>query len=391
MRRLARSTWWWWGPASPGCTCSTGCARWASPPSCSRPATTSAAPGTGTATRAPAATSRPSTTRTRFDPELEQRVDVVGEVRHPAGDPPLPAARRRQARPAPRHPVLDPGRARPRGTRPRRRWHVAHRAPGDDHHLPLLRDGHRLPVGAEDARHRRRRPLPAATCTSPAAGRTRASTSPASGSAVIGTGSSGIQSIPLIAKQAVAAHRVPAHAELLACRRTTARRPQETLATPRRATAPPTAQAAKLVARRRAVEPPAEHGRVASPTRSSAAPLRRGVGGRRAAAHPRRVRRPVLATRRPTRSSPSSSASKIRAIVDDPRDGRGAVPEGPPVSAPSARASTPTTTRRSTCPTCGWSTCASTPITTITETGIDDRRPSRSSSTPSCSPPASTR
>ena len=26
MRRLARWTWWWWGPASPGSTCCTGCA-----------------------------------------------------------------------------------------------------------------------------------------------------------------------------------------------------------------------------------------------------------------------------------------------------------------------------------------------------------------------------
>ena len=36
-------------------------------------------------------------------------LDVVGEVRHPAGDPPLPAVRRRPLRPAPRHPLLHPG------------------------------------------------------------------------------------------------------------------------------------------------------------------------------------------------------------------------------------------------------------------------------------------
>ena len=38
---------------------------------------------------------------------------------------------------------------------------------------------------------------------------------------VIGTGSSGIQSIPIIAEQAARAHRVPAHRELLGARRTT--------------------------------------------------------------------------------------------------------------------------------------------------------------------------
>ena len=57
-----------------------------------------------------------------FDPELERDVDVVGEVRRAAGDPPLRAARRRQARPPPRHPLLDPGRGRGVGRRAR---HVA--------------------------------------------------------------------------------------------------------------------------------------------------------------------------------------------------------------------------------------------------------------------------
>ena len=40
---------------------------------------------------------------------------------------------------------------------------------------------------------------------------------------VIGTGSSGIQSIPIIAQQAAQAHRVPADAELLDARPATAR------------------------------------------------------------------------------------------------------------------------------------------------------------------------
>ena len=60
-----------WAPASPGSTCCSGSVACRCRPSCSRRATTWAAPGTGTATRAPAATSRPPTTRTRWDPELE--------------------------------------------------------------------------------------------------------------------------------------------------------------------------------------------------------------------------------------------------------------------------------------------------------------------------------
>ena len=46
-----RSTSWSSAPASPGCTWCTGCAGWGSRCAPSKPATTSAAPGTGTATR----------------------------------------------------------------------------------------------------------------------------------------------------------------------------------------------------------------------------------------------------------------------------------------------------------------------------------------------------
>ena len=90
-------------------------------------------------------------------PRPGDRVDLVGEVRHPAGDPPLPAARHRQARPAAGHPVLDPCR---RGHVGRRRRAVAHhdRSRRRDR-LPLLRHGLGLPVDAQGARHRRRRPL----------------------------------------------------------------------------------------------------------------------------------------------------------------------------------------------------------------------------------------
>ena len=86
------------------------------------------------------------------------RVAVVGEVRHPAGDPPLPAARRRQARPPPRHPLLDQG---GEGHLGRGSLELAdpHQCRRRDH-LPSLRDGHGLPVPAQGPRHRGRRAVP---------------------------------------------------------------------------------------------------------------------------------------------------------------------------------------------------------------------------------------
>ena len=64
----------------------------------------------------------------------------------------------------------------------------------------VMADG--CPVGAEAAGGRRARHVRRADATTRPAGRTTASTSPASASRVIGTGSSGIQAIPLIAEQA---------------------------------------------------------------------------------------------------------------------------------------------------------------------------------------------
>ena len=58
------STWWWLAPVSPACTCCIGCGRAAFRCACSRPAETSAAPGTGTAIRAHAATWRAWSTPT---------------------------------------------------------------------------------------------------------------------------------------------------------------------------------------------------------------------------------------------------------------------------------------------------------------------------------------
>ena len=64
--------WWWWWPAFPGSTCCTGCAGSAFRPGCLRRPTTWAAPGTGTATPARAATSRPPTTPTASMPNWKR-------------------------------------------------------------------------------------------------------------------------------------------------------------------------------------------------------------------------------------------------------------------------------------------------------------------------------
>ena len=66
----------------------------------------------------------------------------------------------------------------------------------------VLRDGDRPAVGGDDPEVPRAADIRRASCTTPRTGRMRPSTSQASGSAVIGTGSSGIQSIPIIAEQA---------------------------------------------------------------------------------------------------------------------------------------------------------------------------------------------
>ena len=73
---------------------------------------------------------------------------------------------------------------------------------GDDGRRAVPDHGDGLPVVGQHARHRRASTRSRATRSTPAGGRTRASTSPASGSASIGTGSSGIQAIPVIAEQA---------------------------------------------------------------------------------------------------------------------------------------------------------------------------------------------
>ena len=75
---------------------------------CSRPATASAAPGTGTATPAPGSTPRATPTATS-SPGAVRRVGVAGALRRSARDRALPQPRRRPVRPAAAHAVRRQG------------------------------------------------------------------------------------------------------------------------------------------------------------------------------------------------------------------------------------------------------------------------------------------
>ena len=316
-------------------------------------------------------------------------MDVVGEVRHPARDPALPAARRRQATTCAATSSFS--------TRvDAAAWddaasHVAARAPtrGDDVTVPLLRDGHRLPVDAEGARHRRAPTASPARCTSPAAGRTRASTSPASGSpssAPARRASSRSRSSPQQAAQLTVFQRTP---ELLDPR---AQRPRPAERAGRSSTADRDAyrEAAKWSRGGVPVEPTDDHGGDALPTEERRRALRGGVA-RRASCSPSSASSPTRrSTRRPTTIVAEMIREKIRVDRRRPGDGRGAVPDGPllrhqaavprhrllrdlqPAARPAGRP-------------------AQAPDHDHHRDRHRHRRTSRSSSTPSSTPPASTR
>ena len=115
-------------------------------------------------------------------------------------------------------------------------------------------------------------------------------------------------------------------------------------------------------------------GRALTVSEEERRPATRRVGGRRTARDPGHVHR--------HRSTSAESNEHAAASSSATRSARSWTTRRPPrrcarrttPSAPSGRASTPTTTRPSTCPTCGWSTCARTRSSTITETGIDTER-----------------
>ena len=199
------------------------------------------------------------------------------------------------------------------------------------------------------------------------AGRTRASTSPASASRVIGTGSSGIQAIPLIAEQAAAPHRVPAHPDVLdagaqrPARPGRRRRAQGELPGVPRA-GPDDAHRCR-VRRRRPTAP-----RPPIPSRARAA-LPTGLGRGDA------VRRRVQVRRHPHRPAGQRARGRVPAPADprDRRRSRGrrdACRRGRTRTPPSGRASTPATSRRSTDPTSRSSTSGPRRSPRSTPTGI---------------------
>ena len=156
-------------------------------------------------------------------PRAGRRVDVVGEVRHPAGDPPLPPARRREATTCAATSASPPGSTAAAWDDAASLWRLR-----TEHwrrrHGPLLRDGHRLPVGAQDSPTSRAPTASPARCTTPARWPHEGVDFTGKRVGVIGTGSSGIQSIPLIAEQAAQLtvfQRTPNFSR----RRTTAPRP----------------------------------------------------------------------------------------------------------------------------------------------------------------------
>ena len=185
---------------------------------------------------------------------------------------------------------------------------------------------------------------------------------------------SGIQSIPIIAQQAERAHRLPAHAELLAPARTTDRSPRTRQATfeADRADVP---GGGALVGRRRARRAADRDRSRCSTTPSASAALEQHVAAGRAS-RDRRAFNDLLANPRPTRSSPSSCATRSARSSTTPRRPSCCAPRTIR-SAPSGRASTPNYYATFNLPHVRLVDLRANPIETITETGIDDRRTGR--------------
>ena len=186
--------------------------------------------------------------------------------------------------------------------------------------------------------------------------------------AVIGTGSSAVQSIPLIAEQAE---------QLTVFQRT------PNFSIPARNGPISEERIGGVPGRSRGLPrggPPLGCRRA---TRRSPSRARSWCPTRNARPVTRRCGRPASYSASPARSTTRSTNAEANDTLcelhprQDPLD-RATIPRSPrrcarrtTTSAPSGRAWTPTTTRPTTCHTSASSTCARTPITTITETGID--------------------
>ena len=237
-------------------------------------------------------------------PRAGSRVDVVGEVRHPARDPRATSSTSPRSTTCGRTSVSRPvwrrrrGTTTPRAGRSRRTRAIACRAGGSSWRRDACRCPRRSTSTASTAS-----PV---TSTSRAAGRTRASTSPAAGRRhryrFVGDPVD-----PADRRAGSGAGRVPAHPELLDPR------PQRSAVAgaprrdrPRSRRLPAVRQ---VVTRWHALRDPGRHGCVAAAGRAARA-IRGGVGGRRAVLDPRHVRRRARSTARPTTSSPSTSGAR---------------------------------------------------------------------------------
>ena len=249
-----------------------------------------------------------------FSDELQQEWDWTRAVRRPARDPALHQPRRRPLRPAPRHPARDPG---DRGALRRGG------EPLDDRRPTAATACRRASASWRPAACRPRR-IPTSRVWRRFAGTTlshrplaarRASTSPASASASSAPAprrSSRSRSSP---EQAAPPDRVPAHAELQRARAQRAARPGVRAPGEGRLRRVPAAGA--RVARRLRRSTSTSQSALAVSAGGAAARVRDALAARR----PRLRRAPsptCSPTRRPTTPPPSSSASKIRAIVRDP-------------------------------------------------------------------------
>ena len=263
-----------------------------------------------------------------------------------------------------------PRRRRRPGTTTRRRWTSAHRPTA----TTVTRRFYVMATGclsaAEGARHRGRRPLRAARCTTPSRWPHEGVDFTGKRVAVIGTGSSGIQSIPIIAEQA---------AQLTVFQRTpnfsipAQQRPARPSATPRRLDADRDAyrEAARWSARRRRRATPSCQRARRVARRSGCAAYEEAWEAGELFAFARHASPTCCSNPEANETVAEFVRDKIRVDRRRSRDRRGAVPEGPPLRHEAAvprhqllRDVQPAPRRAS-------STCARRRSSTITETGID--------------------
>ena len=302
----------------------------------------SAAPGTGTATRAPAATSRASTTRTR---------SIPSSTRRGRGRRSTPRSRRSSATRSTSPTSTTCGATS--GSRPGSSGGVGRRqlargacAPrGRRDHVPLLRHGHRLPVDAEGGRHRGRGALPGrGVLHQPLAARGRRPHGQArrrDRHRLLGDPVD-----PAHRRTGGAADRLPAHAQLLHARQQRAG-PRRQAGSAR--AGPGRVPRGRPLVPRRCSARGSQLERARGERRGTPGSLRGGVARRGDHRVPRVLLGPPGEPRRRTSSWPSSCAARSGPSCTTRRRPRRSARRRSP-SAPSDCASTRATTRPSTVP-----------------------------------------